>query len=675
MPEWPGRSARDRRILTYLGTHLVLDRPGVLVPLPAVLLLGPRGSGKTTTLAVVEEWARAHPFAGLDLEAMRRSGATVFDALVELAFQLQEGKEGFRPLHFPSFTLLLMALRAAVTTEDRDRAIREMGGVLASATRQGYDLESLEPFIEGVATAIGGLPVGWIAQILPGIRAAQRLRARVRLNKRIDRAAAAVGAPRAGAGFLVGANRLFHGNPVQRRRVERMLYAAFRADLVAAYTHRHNHDRRTSACLVTLDNVDTELGDALLELVLGARDGPGAGLDPLLVVAAARRPPGELIGAGGGPVPASGDTAGWTGGAFAPVPAGRLHVGRLRDLDAGEVEAHAKRLIRALPDEDQPSVARASAWLGWNVYTATRGQPAATGALLDALARFPAATPWEERLERWPEIPARPAPGRDDDGAPPTVAEAVLDVLLADCDTGLRRVLPRAAAAASHVQAGAAPGLWQGVSGVQQRAFATGGEVAFHPAARYLLLRRLDADTHAQQAASWDGAHAALAAAALDDEGAAGEDAGRVVAYHDLARGDLAAAADYLRGRLPPASPVETWCRDLSYLQRAPARRPAGGPEPAQERYERLVGDPPGDGARRAIVRLLAAGWITAHPGTDPYARWYEDPFGDPYAELYDDIAHEFRNLHDVRGIGGAARAVFAARAREYDELSRGKPW
>jgi hypothetical protein len=674
LPEWPGRSARDRRILTYLGSRLILDDPGVVVPLPAVLLLGPRGSGKTTTLGVVAEWGRAHPCAGLDLEAMRRGGATVFDVLVDLAFQLQEHKEGFRPLHFPSFTLLLMSLRASVETEDMDRAVREMRALLLQGSSgQGYDPESLESFIEGVATAVGGLPVAWIAQILPGITFARRFRARWGLHRRIGNAAAAVGTPRAGAGFLVRANRLYHGDPVQRRRVEGMLFDAFRADLVAAYaTTRH---RRTSACLITLDNVDTELGDTLLELLLAAREEPGAAPDPLLVVAAARRAPGELIGAGGATVSPSDDAASWAGGAFTPVRTGRLHVGRLRDLDAGEVEAHAKRLLRALPDDDQPAVARSSAWLGWNVYAATRGHPAATGALLDALGRFPAATPWAERLERWPQLPVRPVPGRDEAGGLPTVAESVLDVLLADCDTGLRRVLPRAAAAASHVQAEAAPGLWAGVSGVQQRAFATHGEVAFHPAARYLLLRRLDEDRNARGAASWDGAHSALGAAALEEEGAAGESTGRTLAYHSLARGDLAAAADYLRGRFPPVTPADAWCRDLSYLQRAPARWHEGRIEPAEDRYERLVGDPPGDEARRAVVRLLAAGWITAHPGTDPYARLYEDPFGDPFAELYDDIAHEFRNLRDVRGIGAAARAVFAAKAREYDELYRGKPW
>jgi hypothetical protein len=132
---------------------------------------------------------------------------------------------------------------------------------------------------------------------------------------------------------------------------------------------------------------------------------------------------------------------------------------------------------------------------------------------------------------------------------------------------------------------------------------------------------------------------------------------------------------DYLRRRFPPEVPADVWCEDLSYLQRAPARWPAGRLEPAEDRYERLAGDPPGDHTRQAVTRLLVAGLITAHPSTDPYAQLYEDPFGDPYARMYDDIADEFRNLHDTRGIGGAGRAVFAAKAKEYDELYRGKPW
>ncbi|HEY5837157.1 MAG TPA: ATP-binding protein, partial [Streptomyces sp.] len=158
-----------------------------------------------------------------------------------------------------------------------------------------------------------------------------------------------------------------------------------------------------------------------------------------------------------------------------------------------------------------------------------------------------------------------------------------------------------------------------------------------------------------------------------EDRRAAEWNARRTAAYHDLARADPATAVDHLHAWFLAMRPgeAERWCDDLSFIQRAPGRWPGGRPEPARERYERLVGTPTGDDARQAITRLLVAGWITAHPHTDPYAEAYEDPLGDPYAELYRSIAEEFRTLRRLIRSGERDRDVFDRKVRQYGR----KPW
>ncbi|SEN29299.1 hypothetical protein SAMN05216267_1003242 [Actinacidiphila rubida] len=670
MPDWPGRSLRDRAIRAY-AEPLLVRTPGPVGRLPAVLLLGPRGSGKTTLLRRLEAWGRAAPLAHLDLAAMERDGKTLFDALADLAFQLQARKDDVPPLGFPSFTVLLLAAAAAVSSRDRPAAIAEMQTLLQGPDRQELSLETVQPLLDGAAAVSGGLLPGWVTQIVPVIRSTQRLQAKVRLRRRIAQASHDVGGPRAGADFLVSVNQLFHGYPEQQREAQRLLLEGFLADLRAAYETRAGHGRRTTHCLVLLDNADGELGEELMQLLLDARGGvpgrPGR-TDPLLVLATARRTPETLVREERRLAAPPRYSDGWSaeGERFAPVPAGRLHVGRLRDLNRAEVEDHAKEVLSALPDgavrPDAERSANASYWLGWVVYTATRGQPAATGAVLDALSRFPAGTPWDQRVQGWPALPSAAAGGGAEarERRHPTVADTVLDWLLADCPAGLRAVLPRAAAAVTQGQAEAATQLWRGVPPALVRQFEDDGRLVYHPVVRFLLLRQLEAVT-GDGPGTWNGAHTALADAAGDDE--------RTVAYHDLAADRLDAAVDHLHARFH-LMPAERWCDDLALIQRAPARRLGGRPETARIRYMRLVGTPWGDEERQAITRLLVAGWITAHPRSAPYADGYEDPLGDPYAELYAYIADEFRTLRRLTR-AETDRDVFKARAEQYER----KPW
>jgi hypothetical protein len=664
MPEWPGRSARDQEIRRYVDEHV--DRtpgPDLITP-PALLLLGPHGSGKSSLLGYLEHWAQRLPLASVDLAAATSEGQSksFFDALTEVVFRLQEVKDDYPPLVFPSFSVLLMAVVTGVSTQSRERAVQEMraafqpDGQNGQDGQQEYAYEKLQPLIQGVATAVGGVPA-WVTQVIPVIRGGQRIRAAVEIRRRVSHAARDAGHHHAPMDFLVRVNRLFNGPSVQRDEAEALLMRAFLADLRAVYTGRRGRRRRNANCLLLLDNADHEAGNRLLRLLLESRTAREHA-DPLLVVAAARTRPETLARREEGTLSAVLDyrTGSWPDEtAFAPVRVRGLFVGWLRDLNREEVLHHAAEVLKALPEQAaQPEARDPAEWLGWVVYGATRGQPAATGLVLRALGRFPADTDWETRVRQCLALP-RAVPGLDPEQ---TAADQVLDRLLPHLETALWRALPSTAAALTPDQAEAAPGLLPSLS-ARNWYEAVAGDVA-QPVVRFLLLRLLDAAPGDRGADPWENACRILRAAAGDE---------RTQAYYDLAREDVAGAVEYLRRRFGEV-PAAEWCADLSWLQRAPARWWGGLPEPARARYERLVGGAVGDEARQVITRLLVAGWITAHPRTDPCAELYEDPFGDPYAELYGDIAEDFRALRRLARDANDL-FVFRERAEQYER----KPW
>ncbi|MCH5672709.1 hypothetical protein [Streptomyces gilvus] len=658
MPEWPGRSARDHAIRRYLDEHVDRTRgPGLTTP-PALLLLGPHGSGKSSLLGSLEHWGQRLPLASVDLAAATAEGQSksFFDALTELVFKLQEVKDDHPPLLFPSFSVLLMAVVTGVSTQSRERAVQEMRAAFEPDGQQEYAYEKVQPLIQGVAAAVGGVPA-WATQVIPVIRGGQRIRASVEIRRRVAHAARDAGHPHAPMDFLVRVNRLFNGPSVQRDEAEALLMRAFLADLRAAYTDRRGRRRRTAHCLLLLDNADHEAGDRLLRLLLECRAGRDHA-DPLLVVAAARTRPETLARREEGTLSAVLDhrTGSWPDETvFRPVPLRGLSVGWLRNLNREEVLHHAGAVLKALPERSALPDSRDHAeWLGWVVYGATRGQPAATGLVLEALGRFPADTDWETRVRHCLALPDA-VPGLD-----PGLSAAphVLDRLLPHLESALWRALPSTAAALTPDQAEAAPGLLPSLAARNwYEAVAT--DVA-QPVVRLLLLRLLDAAPGEPGADPWENACRILRAAARDE---------RTRAYYDLAREDVDSAVDYLWRRFGTVS-AEEWCADLSWLQRAPARWRGGLPEPARARYERLVGGAVGDEARQVITRLLVAGWITAHPRTDPCAELYEDPFGDPYAELYGDIAEDFRALRRLARDANDL-FVFRERAKQYER----KPW
>ncbi|MER5177252.1 ATP-binding protein [Streptomyces sp. NPDC002896] len=666
-----GRTERDAAIRRHLAENL--HRPqGPLRPLPALVLLGARGSGKSALTGQLREWAQRIPLAALDLAPIGERGGTRIDVLTELAFQLSAHRDGLPQLGFPALGSLLAAVGTAVDVRSRERAVRDMAEALRQGRAREHSYEELQGIADGIAQ-LAGLP-GWTSAVLPLVQGGMRMGRWMRLRRRFSETSAAGPGRGSTADFLVGVNRLYHGYPAQRAEAERVLLDAFLADLRGAYATKRADRLRTTHCLALLDNVDSPVGESFLNLLLDARTRSGRP-DPLLVVATARRRPEALVRAETGGGRRLDYRESWSqDGEFQPLSAGLLSAGRLRDLERREVEAQAATALDSLPPGSVlPRADNAVRWLGWIMFELTRGHPAGTAVVLDTLRRMPADMPWDERVRQC----LAPLDGSVQPHPVLSAAPALLDLLLRDCSAQLARVLPRTAACTTLGRAETCEGLWEGQEPVLREFVSLSADdlrtvpdpdeelPALHRLTRFLLLRRLDAvQGDAVQPDTWTGAHHALRAAAR----ARGDL--RAVAYHDLALGDLGAAADYLRERFDECG-ADDWCADLAWIQRAPARWGGALPEPARERYERLVGVAEGDAARRAITRLLAAGWITAHPrhdgmGPQPYA----DPLGDPYAELYPDIAEEFLTLR--RPIGNEHdRHVLLRMAQRYER----KPW
>lgn len=654
--EWAGESGRDRAVERYVQ-ELLVRRPGSRPELPATLLLGPRGSGKTTVLRHLADWGRRAPVARLDLAALGQEGRKPIDVLAALVFQLNEKKKDFARLRFPAFGLLTIAVAARMDAADRDAAVRQMEEALigppSSRTEVINQLATYAATVLGAPTAVtAALP------LLPEWRRHWvRLRVRWRLA-RIGRRSRDAGSV---DGFLIDLNQRYGDREeAERQRAEAVLFDAFLDDLRRAYGSRGGDKRRTTQCLVLLDNVDSPLGNDFLKALLDARRKDGVP-DPLLVLATAGSYPAALESfAFGGPRRPGALPGRWPAEAEGFVPervVKGLVVGRLRDLVRHEVEQQAEEVLRSAGRRAPvPAVDNGVQWLGWVVHELTRGHPAGTALLLAALLERPAETPWEERLRQV----LQPSSGLVD-----TLLERLLPI---GASAELTQALAHAAAAADLAQAQAGRVLWDESSARVQEEFhdfcadvlrtmhldsqdeeTDGRTETPHPLLRFLLLRRLAAVPEDGPSGAVRGRRA-VHHALRERAGAAGEDG--IAAYHALAGGDLAAAAAYLDEVFDRVAPEE-WCAELCRLRRAPLAEVGGAlDQPLWERYERLVEHLNAGAVEhrlRTITRLLAAVWIGPEPPDDPHTDLvgdpYRDPLGDPGAELYGEIQARFHTL------------------------------
>ncbi len=665
MPQdWAGESERDRSVQSYTESLLLPGTGGAAgEQLPVTLLLGPRGSGKTSLLRAIGQWAAAGAVARLDLAELARHDQGPVDVLKAVAYDLEPRKKHVPHISLPAFRLMCAALALELDCQDRAVARRQLSQALA-----GPPSHWLPHVVQVGQTAgtLAGLPSPFmeVFRVLPTIERVLRHGQVLRRLSRIRRASAVTSA----LDILVELNLAYHSASAEDRAVtERIVCGVFLQELRRCYVRKDWAVR----CLVLLDNADNQLGGEVLRLLVQERR--GSDRDPLVVLAMAGSYPRALQDVDfGWQYAADGYPGAWGAGtAFDPqeVTAG-LRVGRLRDLTRNEVDQQAKEVFQstAAPPPRGNAGAR---WLGWAVYEITRGQPAATARVLGALHGFEPSAPWEERLRRGLQPSAELVHG---------LRERLLPI---DPPQGLRPALARAAAAPDLAQAVVAHWLQAEAEaaahlGQEFRAFArdrlrtmhidTGDPLADgppgtpHPFLRRLLLSALEDP-------------AALHAGLRAEAEARGEPG--LAAYHALACGDLAAAAAHLDAIFEQDTP-EQWCAALCRLRRAPLPAALSGPgsEP-WEQYEALVRHLREDTVPRlrTITRLLAASWIapepTDDPATDRVGDPYRDPLGDPYASLFGEVYARYHTLAAAHTERVAWANVLQDKAQQYKE----EPW
>lgn len=642
------------RMRTVPGEH-----PG---DLPAVVVTGGHGSGKTAVLDKLAGYYEERvPFARADLAApwARGSGdltvsnsSAVLEALVRLVAGTGPSVHPFGRRHFGRLLPALFAVTSwhrgnaaeqevarrrltrllVVIEEDRrpgeeepqDAGTRWMADVAARlAAADGTS--DLRPVAEAV--------VGQYFERHPGRREARTVQAWYQAHdEHAD----------TGAEALVRLCRRFHRGGDYRRATERTLLAAFLEDLTDAHLARRRLTRAPRP-LALLDNVHTEAGREVLDLLLEYRAEPGHRRpDPLVVVAtrtdtgpdlyphAVSRELHQLV-----------DRSDWTRGDSGAPSAGLLTVGLppLSRADLGEM------LIDSSPALDPH--------LPTFVHDLTGGRPLAASVLSEAILNLPADRQvGVEDLLLLETADGRPVTARLLEDLVPQAQVRDQLVLLSVAETpGAAHALSEALRDAASPWSAAAAAQYLRDEGWQtdERSFI--GD----PLLRVLLieeLRRISGDEAAEH--RWDEVHQVLREhyAGLGEEGEPG------VLRHTLATGEawsvVITLTDHFRGR-----DAARWLDCLRRAVTAPHPPSVNGwqDQRAETARGKLDGAHEGVGdLKRSVNRLLHAAWYVG------------DSIGDPPEDLCGTLEREldFLSLRHPTGY-----AVLSRAAREWPAAAR----
>jgi hypothetical protein len=606
--------------------------------LPIVVLLGPRGSGKTSVLrqlAVNCRQQAAQPFVPvLDLER-RGTDERCWWVVAELAYALSGARwPQFGRLRFPRFALGHMIVEGIIPTRDPQQTQNAIVALLARA----HNLDQKAQNVDRITEFIGRLPqllgyANWIGVL--GDLASRVIRSR-RMVRFLFRTGmefyreALQRPPNSGWATLVELGRLGkESGQDSRNTVDEVLCEAFLVDLAENYTHGF----RPTNCLALLDNVHTEVGQAFLTALAAAKAHRAGEHPPLAVVATSRRIDAftRLVATG----VAHEDYASlWThlpDDTNAGVESWRadsarswVYPVRLSDLTADGVRSLENELY---PDPVSP---RGLAPFVWSV---TRGHPWGAAKLLEALAESGARQRKLTSRELSAVLEAR-CPGDE-----PVLGELAADYLLMNDLHRTRKGHTMAWAAARDVvsaetclpdtaglQAQVAPSCWL------SRPDGTERDPVLHPWVRRIMLRKLARST--MRTTSWGAVYRRLQS--RSDGTLAG-------GYYALAAGNLAAAMANLNARFDELTDATEWIAEFNTITSAPHQ--ATGEEAALGLHERLT------------EQLLATP-PAEHPERDPHddrwltivdmalARWiWSDPLCDPTLEMNLIIANGFRDL------------------------------
>ncbi|MGH8906172.1 MAG: hypothetical protein ACRD0K_06590 [Egibacteraceae bacterium] len=593
---------------------------------PVVLLLGTRGSGKTTWLDRIEEdCSGAGPWVRLDLREGQVARPHQIAEL--LAEGLKRPVKRLGRLRFPRLALGLAVIRGGIDTSDREQARAQLKARLHTDRDLGDFREIMDSL--GGAHPAAKLPVAVakaltliVARIIPPVYWAAKLR---RPAFRWYRQAMGEDDP-------LDALLTLHGWEADAAfaRVDEKLCAAFVADLRDAYTRGLKANERTRNCLALIDDAVSPACQAFLETLARHRhrydEHARRGCDPLVVVAACHtRFPGLDLRDARSPQEAT--HRDWARGDRSGSPQSWFCQVKLGDLDDCAPGLHDLPQLSTLAGHWPQATAVDD--VVWKLRRLTRGHPLGTSLALRAVA----ATVERHGVERvdlrdilhWP----------DPDDPKRTLAEGVVTRLLpgnlpdglATCAAARDVEIPSRWTAmdrrAMILDEFCAADLWVEVQPAED-----GRPEArvLHPFPRRVLLHAL-AGRAERHPACWRVVHGRLRDSSMD------RDVTHAM-HHTLALGELAPVVAHLDQRFG-AIPAQEWLKELHAITAAPRIvQPSAAIPP--EVCESLASATPG--GNRVTTRLVAAMWISA------------DPLGDPDRTLDVIIAHELERLADHAG-------------------------
>jgi hypothetical protein len=593
---------------------------------PTLIITGPKGCGKTALLKAVESRVRGKiPYAFVDCGAMK--SVATWEVLASLAFDLNRNAADYRSIPFPRFVTAQVAIAAQVGPPGQ--AARAL---MKEAQENARHVDQLRTFLDNLAQDVANaVPV---VSTVPGVGTAVRRAAKLIFDglvswRRGRRVVLGGGLDWYGSGDkaydeLVRLNQLTQADASdddQQEATER-LWAAFLADLRAAFAASRATRTWSLNCVLLLDDVDTKHGRVLFRALADAsRDDY-----PLTVVATS-----------------SGGVAGHV------APDGKIPLAEKASYDdyvehrqrEYERDSYPVALRDLTLDEVKDMVSDvagaqliAHRTVATEVYRFTRGHPAATHVLVKAIGDN---TGDITSLKR--QLEARWRGPVDED--PVTVEKRLRKVLLGELPDTALATLAACSAARDIEQADELRNSGLVVLPLDDAELVpaelqvhdpdTGREVML-PALRHLLLRHLAATPD-----QWTAVHTWL----RDN----GREADRF--YHALALRDV---AEVVRRLAELLGDPKTWFAELESVTAAPNDLDADESDPTQ--VLAAASQPvPADEPARTIARVVAALWAANDPVSTV-----------DRAELYRSAATDLNTLAQHPGV---ARHDFRKEARK----------
>lgn len=564
--------------------------------LPVVVLVGPRGSGKTAALADIRERCGDRvPYAHSDLERAVKPPRAI---VTELAFNLSRKFEGHSRIDFRQLWLCLLVKGAQLNQENREKALAQVRDSLAADAEFSERTNKVVDGVVDSVTQAGVVPWWFPLAVSTLLRGREALSWRRRLRRASElREATPQRSPNL-QDVLVDIGVADSG------LMDEVFCAAFLADLREAYRGRGG--RRKANCVALLDNVDSPNGMQFLDLLLHNRQRHRRDPDPLVVVGTSRQWHPRW---------------GRQGSARSPEQAGLADWADRRELDRGPDSWWYPVELRDLTSTEVVEVGRFAAGTAPFVHELTRGHPWGMREVRTALGDQASGPAMRGFLEH-----------RAADG--PSLAERARDYLLQDFDPAQREVLVGLSAApnlelatraevrlGSDDDAGALHEVRTRLWTVLDRE----NRLALHPWLRRLLLHELAnrPDDHPER---WVVVHDRHRQHHRENGNTA------LALYHALALQDLGAVVAHLQRQfeeIDTEADVRPWLERLDLITAAPNRlRTDREPREQVEELARTVPAADGD-----LARLVAAKWLMS------------DPLGDPGRTLRGIARSEFEQL------------------------------